>query len=246
MIINIEHTDQFFNCLQEHVQPDDYRYKFLSAALTGAFGRAVGIDAKSFFHQTDDGWLLFIELGMHLFMYGENYSATHIAHLIDAVDFKKCKGFEIMGSKDLVYTVLQSATIDNYTLIKDRCFYKLSHLAVAPTKKGITTAKVEDRTELTQMFQGYYAEEYQGENNKDTDTLFPRIERLIREQSLFVLRIHKTITSFCSVINPNIGILFTKQNHQRHRYAFPLFTPSSPSLYPQHRPSHTIPTIHHP
>ncbi|WP_306351081.1 hypothetical protein [Flavobacterium sp. '19STA2R22 D10 B1'] len=61
------------------------------------------------------------------------------------------------------------------------------------------------------MLQDYYHEEYKGENDKSIEDMRMRILQVISTGKIFVLKNnHNQILGFCTIIDPDIGILFTK------------------------------------
>jgi GNAT superfamily N-acetyltransferase len=99
-------------------------------------------------------------------------------------------------------------------IIKDRCFYELTDYASDPIDDDVVPASVNDLKELVTMFQSYYIEEYNGERDKTADFLLPSIKRSILNESLYLLKVRDVITSFCSIIDPDIGIIFTKVDYR--------------------------------
>jgi predicted GNAT family acetyltransferase len=78
----------------------------------------------------------------------------------------------------------------------------------------IELASVDDLDELVLMFQDYYIEEYNGERNKSEEYLTPTITSFIQNESLYVIKKEQVITTFCSILNPDIGIIFTKPDYR--------------------------------
>jgi hypothetical protein len=107
MIINIQDTGHFFDFIADNVD-GDYRYKYLNNVLTGIINQEIEVGINSFVYETAGGWLIFIEVKDHLFVYGNNYSNVHIAHFFETIDLKKYQDSEIMGTHDLVYTLLNN------------------------------------------------------------------------------------------------------------------------------------------
>ncbi len=66
------------------------------------------------------------------------------------------------------------------------------------------------------MLQEYYKEEYHGQNNKTIEEAKRRIKILIDSEEIYVLKdSNGEIASFCTIINPDIGIIFTKKQYRR-------------------------------
>jgi GNAT superfamily N-acetyltransferase len=212
MIINIQDTSEFSDFIADNIEQYDFRYKYLIKVLNLIYSKEIPVNVTSFINEEEDGgWIMFIEIEERIYIYGLDYSASQISHFIETIDLKEYKGFEIMGTLDLVYKILKASEIQNYKLIKDRYFYQLINYVSVPSEDNIKLAKSDDLDELVLLFQNYYEEEYNGERNKGADFLIPTIKSFIQDQSLFVIKKDQTITTFCSIINPDIGIIFTKE-----------------------------------
>src|SRR5205814_2310950 len=83
-----------------------------------------------------------------------------------------------------------------------------------PIEKGVELPSPDDLDELVLMFQNYYIEEYDGKRNKSPDFLIPTIKKHIENDTLYIIRDDKVIKVFCSIINPDIGIIFTKKEYR--------------------------------
>ena len=69
------------------------------------------------------------------------------------------------------------------------------------------------------MLQEYYHEEYNGLNDKTIEDMRQRIISVIQIKKIYVLLdMNETLLSFCTVIDPDIGILFTKKEHRNKGY----------------------------
>jgi GNAT superfamily N-acetyltransferase len=215
MIIKIEDTSEFSDFIADNIEPHDYRYKYLIKVLNLIYSKEIEVNVNSFIDTEDDGgWIMFIEIEERIYIYGLNYSEFQISQFVETIDLKEYKGFEIMGTLDLVYKILKESEIQNYKLIKDRYFYQLINYESDPIEDNIELADSDDLDELVLMFQNYYKEEYNGERNKSADFLIPTIKNFVQGQSLFVIKNDGTITTFCSIIDPDIGIIFTKEDYR--------------------------------
>lgn len=214
MIIKIENTDKFSNFIIDNIKRHDYRYKYLINVLDAIFVYKTNVGVTSFINVEGDSWIIFIELEVQVFIYGFNYSDLQVSHFIETIDLKEYKSFEIMGTRDLVYKILMESQIENYTLIKDRYFYRLTDYEFTPEEVNVELASLNDLNELVLMFQNYYIEEYNGERNKSADFLKPTITSLIHDESLYVIKNGAIITVFCSIVDPDIGIIFTRKEYR--------------------------------
>jgi hypothetical protein len=214
MIITIKKTESFLNFLSEKKIEGDYRYKYLNTLLNGISSRKYEVDERSYVHQANGGWIVHIRTDGQLFFYGENYTDIHISHFVRNNNVKEFRAFEIMGTRELVYAILQRFRVDDFTTIKDRYFYRLTEYKTEPSQEGIEAAVPVDLGELVTMHQHYYQEEYKGERNKTAEYLSPGIAHSIAEGSMFVLKKDGIIISYCSLIDPDIGIIFTKEAYR--------------------------------
>lgn len=79
--------------------------------------------------------------------------------------------------------------------------------------------------ELSKMLQGYYHEEYDGLNDKTIEEMRERILQVIRTKMIFVLLDdNQQILSFCTIIDPDIGILYIKREHRNKGYGKVILT----------------------
>ncbi len=73
--------------------------------------------------------------------------------------------------------------------------------------------------ELAVMLQEYYHEEYNGINDKTIEEMQHRIFQVIHTKKIYVLLdTNEKLLSFCTIINPDIGILFTKRQYRNKGY----------------------------
>jgi len=246
MIIKIEDTDDFSDFIIENIERHDYRYKYLINVLDAIYGHEIQANVNSFINEDEDGWIIFIEIEAQLFVYGLNFSDIQVSHFVETINLKEYKNFEIMGTMELVYKILNLSEIENYKLIKDRCFYQLTNYDSAPIQDNIELANFDDIDELIQMFQNYYIEEYNGERNKTADFLTPMINRYIHNESLFVIKNAETITTFCSVSNPDIGIIFTKEEYRGQGLGHRLLEYCSNLLFEENEVVYLMTDMHNP
>jgi GNAT superfamily N-acetyltransferase len=246
MIIPIQDTEQFFQFIEVTINKGDYRYKYLNNALALIYNREVEIGANSYIHQDEGGWVIFIVFAADLLIYGADYSEVHLAHLTRALDLARYKGFNTMGTYDLIYTVLERLKIENYQLVKDRYFYQLTDITANVTENNLKLAKSGDHKQLVGMFQQYYIEAYQGERNKRVEFLLPMINRSILEKKLYIIKFDTIIAAFCSIVDPDIGILFTRETHRGQGLGFRLLAHCSRMLLEKNGFAFVMTDMHNP
>lgn len=209
-IISIQDDQRFLDFIKQKINRTDFRFKYLVSFLNMAFGRGEAtIMENTSIYKLGDGWVIYIETEGKLFIYGSD-NPTIIDALSNNINFEMFAGYEIMGDYDLVYRLLQDKNTHGYTVIKDRIFYTLRHSNKLLQALDDTQPNQNDVDELTKMMLDYYVEEYEGTRNKTEEMIRPIIVNHINNNSIHIYREDGIIKSFCTVINPDVGILYTK------------------------------------
>jgi predicted GNAT family acetyltransferase len=128
----------------------------------------------------------------------------------------------------------------------DRCFYQLLGYDGEYSQENILAATPSDIGELVTMHQQYYEEEYKGERNKTSEYLLPGISRSIAESSIYLLKRDDIIISFCSMIDPDIGIIFTKKAYRGQGFGRRLLEYCSSLLYRTNGVAYLMTDMHNP
>ena len=69
------------------------------------------------------------------------------------------------------------------------------------------------------MLQQYYHEEYKGKNDKSLEEMRMRVLQVITTGKIYILKnIRGQILGFCTIIDPDIGILFIKSEFRNKGY----------------------------
>lgn len=244
MIITIKKNESFLNFLSEKKIEGDYRYKYLNILLSGIFSRKFKVDERSYVHQANGGWIVHVRTDGQLFFYGENYTDIHISHFVRTNNIKEFLGFEIMGTRELAHAILQRFGVDDFTVIMDRYFYQLTDYKTEPSQEGIEAAATVDLGELVTMHQFYYQEEYKGERNKTAEYLSPGIAHSIAEGSMFILKRDGITISFCSLNDPDIGIIFTKEAYRGQGFGRRLLEYCSSLLFKKNGVAYLMTDMH--
>lgn len=228
--IQLQELDDFQDFLEENINRNDYKYKYLVNALDYIFiYKKIPISPSSFIIKNNHNWVLFIETPGNLFIY-ENEADEILRHnIIEEINLRTHKQKEIMGSNDLTYYLIENQDI-KYDLIKDRIFYKTSELILICDSHEYDFAIQKDLDQLITLFQDYYADEYDGKRNKTEEQLEEGVSNQIFKNEILVKRVDNQIVAFCSMNNPDIGIMFTKNDYRGNGYAKQLLLQASITL----------------
>lgn len=218
-ILLLNNPRKFEEFLYKKIDLNLYEHKFLNIYLKAVKRGGREISNNSLINYTEDGWILIL-LGELLMVYGRNWSLNQINEITRNFDLNKFESLTINGNTQLINELLIAYNIENYSTEKDRILYKTRTVK----KYNYENFKIElgcitDLNELASMMQQYFHEEYKGQNDKSINQMQNKILQRIDTKSIYVLKnLNDNILSFCTLINPDIGILFTKNEHRRKGY----------------------------
>jgi GNAT superfamily N-acetyltransferase len=216
-IISVTQTDEFLNFLNTSIETTDFRYKYLLGILDLAFGKAEAeVTENTAVYQSEDDWIIYIETAGQLFLYGSDNDEL-LTELSNKINLNAFHGFEIMGEYNLVYKLLDKQNIHDYSVIKDRIFYRLANTDQLLDILENTSADMDDAEELTQMMLDYYHEEYNGTRDKQYDPIFNGICQFIMTQTIHIFKENNIVKAFCTIIDPDIGIIYTKPEFRKNQ-----------------------------
>ena len=155
-----------------------------------------------------------------LLVYGDNWTQNQLIEINEIFDFNKYSNLRLAGDNDLIDALIKFYKPSNFEIEKRRLFYKAREIQrYENSELKIRLGKQKEINELAFMLQEYYNEEYDGKNDKRIDEMRGRISTLILTKKIYVLlNMNSIIVSFCSIINPDIGILFTKKQYRKLGY----------------------------
>jgi hypothetical protein len=233
-IIQLNELTKFQNFLMTNIKEDDFKFKYLINCLDLIFKyRQLGINRNSMIIVDNDKWLIFIETENNLFLYSKDHNAKILGEILKHLDLNKHCGKEIMGDYNLVYEILNKNSKD-YTTIKDRLFYQTNEIIKRDTS-NCEFGRPEDLEEIIPLFQEYYKEEYNGERNKSKDYLRPTILEHLENEEIYIIKKDNKIVAFCSIIDPDIGIMFTVQEYRKRGYSKQLISIATEKLLNQNQ-----------
>jgi len=216
-VTSVTQTDEFLRFLNTSIDTNDFRYKYLIGILNLVFVKGVvKVTENTTVYQIDNDWIIYIETSGQLFIYGSDNDEL-LTELSEKMNLSAFHGFEIMGEYNLVYNLINKQNIHDYTVIKDRIFYRLNHTDQLLDILEDTSSDMDDAEELTQMMLDYYHEEYNGTRDKQYDQIFNEICRYIMTQTIHIFKEDKIVKAFCTIIDPDIGIIYTKPEFRKNQ-----------------------------
>jgi hypothetical protein len=214
---NPEEFEQF---LFDKIGINLFHHKFLKDYVDEAIAGRRKLYDKSVISYTESGWIIILH-GEMLLIYGENWNYSHLEEVSKVVDLKKFNDFAITGKSNLINDLMTFQKFENYSILKERILYQTDNVERLDIGKlKIENGNLTNLDELSTMLQQYYHEEYKGENDKSIFEMQNGMSQLINSEKIYVLK-NQTgeILSFCTIIDPDIGILFTKSKYRKSGYA---------------------------
>ncbi len=214
-----DNPEEFNHFLLKKIDLNLFKYKFLKEYIKKVQqGSKILYDA-SLINISENGWILVLH-GDILLIYGENWSKTQFSEIKKVFDLNKFTNYTIQGESNLTYELIDYFNVEKHNVRKERVFYKSNRIIEFAVKNYIIeSAEMRDINQLSKMLQQYYREEYSGEKDKSIDEMQKRIFQLIQSENIILLKNSQgIIISFCTIINPDIGILFTKTEHRKNGY----------------------------
>ncbi len=216
MNLTPQHNPEEFNqFLFEEIDLDLYQHKFLRDTLVKAQRGQSTIYDSSVINTTESGWILIIHSEM-LLIYGHNWSSKQFLEIRDIFDLNKYTNYTLAGEDELIEELINFYKPKNSQTEKRRLFYKTEKVNVFDTNNfRIGLGTINQIDELALILQGYYHEEYNGLNDKEIEDMQDRMFSMIENEKIYVLlNSDNKIISFCSIIDPDVGILFTKNEYR--------------------------------
>lgn len=195
---------------------NEYRFKYLKSYLD----RRLPLYDLSIINISQNGWILILH-GEMLLIYGDNWNRNQFDEIKEIFELNNFTNFTLAGDNDLISELIHFYKPRNFTIDKRRLFYKSKTIEKSNNENlKIKLGSMNQLNELAKMLKEYYHEEYYGQNDKEINDMQERIIGLIRTKKIYIL-IDKndTILSFCSINDPDIGILFTNRDYRNKGYA---------------------------
>jgi GNAT superfamily N-acetyltransferase len=197
----------------------EFIYKFLRHDVELALrGESIFYD-DSILNIQGESWILIIH-AEKLLVYGCNWLTSQLEEIKRSFDLTQFSNYLITGDSKLIKALLEFYNIENYETEMERLFYRASSISTLGNEAvNISLANENDVAPVAVMLQQYYHEEYNGENDKKIEEMVLRVEACISDEAMTVLRSKDgKLLSFCTIINPDIGILFTNLEYRGKGY----------------------------
>lgn len=220
MNITLKQDPQKFSEFIENQDFDLYKYTFLKGFVAQVDMGQNQIFGTSLVNFSGDGWILVLH-GDYLAVYGENWSPNQFEEIEKVLNLKKIANYSLAGDNDLIEAMRAYYKIDHYRIEKGRIFYQATGIVNFHSESlKIEIGKLADVPVLSEMLQQYYHEEYDGANDKTIEEMKSRVISYVQSKKIYVLKDDSNdILSFCTINDPDIGILFTKSQYRNKGYA---------------------------
>lgn len=210
---------QFNSYFKENIKPLLFENKYFRELTNNIYRNSIPIYDSSIINYTDTGWILIIHSDT-IYIYGNNWTASQFREIYELFDLKSYGNYTISGDYDLISEIIESYEQKPLEIRKQRLLYKTTAVKNYNHEDvSIRLGNIDDLDELATMLQSYYHEEYEGTNDKTIDEARSRTLSLIQTNAIYVLENkHQLIISFCTIIDPDVGILFTKKGYRNRGY----------------------------
>lgn len=210
---------EFNRFLLEEIDLDIYQHKFLKDYVDKAVQGKVPLYDMSVINTSPTGWIMILH-GDLLLVYGHNWTENQIQDINEIFDLNKYTNYTLAGDRTVIEKLIEFYKPQNYKIEKRRILYKATEIINFNSNSlQIRHGTINHLHELARMLQEYYHEEYNGFNDKTIEDMQKRILSVIQTKKIYVLHdSNETILSFCTIIDPDIGIVFTKKEHRNNGY----------------------------
>lgn len=214
-----DYPDEFCNFLSEKINLELFQYKYLKDEIIKVRKGESQIYGSSIINATNTGWILILHCKM-LLIYGQNWGNEQIQEISEEFNLNHYTNFTLAGEDELIDAIINFYNPKNFHTWKRRLFYQTEKIKVFDNTNGkIELGNIIQSHELAVMLQEYYHEEYDGLNDKEISDMQNRVNSMIMRKLIYVhINAEDKITCFCSVVDPDIGILFTKKEHRNQGY----------------------------
>lgn len=241
--ITLHQLEEFQDFITDKIKRNTYEYKYLINCLDLVFHhQKLPIDFNSQILIDDEKWIIYIETPNNLFLYG-NFDTILLDKLSEKIDLKNYKGKEIMGTFDLVYYLVRKSNLQSFKLIKDRLMQSANVTEYNAENKS-QLAKIDDLEQLISLHQAYYNEEYSGERDKTANFLREEIKEQIEDNEMYIIKEKDDVIAFCSIINPDIGIMFTSAEQRGKGFAKQLLYTCTKQLLEKNKTAYLLTDMH--
>lgn len=232
---------EFWDFIHDQLDINSYEYRFLRLKLNRVESKQSVLYSESVINFNQTGWV-FILLSDSIMVFGNNWNAKQIKKALSNIDLTRFANYLIEGNHQLIKELLDYARISNRKVEKERLFYKLSGLPkVNCSDEKIGLPEPNDIESIATQLQQYYDEEYNGMNPKSLDEMVKMVGQYIKSESLFVLKnSNAEILSFCTILDTDIGILYTDRAHRKNGHGSNLLSFCTRRLLKENKAVHLM------
>jgi hypothetical protein len=211
---------EFNRFLFEEIDLDIYQHKFLKDYIDQAVKGIAPLNEQSVINISPNGWIMILH-GDVLLVYGDNWAENQIREISEIFDLNKYTNYCLAGEGALIDKLLEFYKPKNFEIQKQRILYRAAEINNFNFDNlKIRLGSLDQLSELAKMLQEYYHEEYNGLNDKEIEDMQNRIFSVIKTKKIYVLHDNdENILSFCTIIDPDVGIMFTKKEYRNNGYA---------------------------
>ena len=214
-----DNPQEFNKILFQEIGINLFKHKFLKDYIDGVQSGMRKLYDASLINKAGDGWILILH-GDILLIYGQNWNKSQFSEIRQIFNLNDYTNYVASGEAKLIGELIEYFKVDKHTVRKERIFYKSEKIIDFGTNQlKIELGKMSELNELAIMLQQYYHEEYNGENDKSLSEMQQRMFQLIQTAKVYTLKNKSNnLLSFCSIIDPDIGILFTNSEYRKKGY----------------------------
>lgn len=212
--------EEFQNKAFEIFQTSEYKFKFIKHELTQMHRGLKPLYQDSLLNIQGNNWVLIVHTDGQILVYGEGWTDEQLTEISLAFDFSRHSDITVSGDSQIITRLSDLNIFSNFTITRVRPFYRSSEInRFEDPNLSIELAQEDEIEELAGMLQQYYHEEYNGENDKTIEEMEERVFTCVANETLYVLKNNaQLILSFCTIIDPDVGILFTKPDQRGNGY----------------------------
>ncbi|MGB0390679.1 MAG: GNAT family N-acetyltransferase [Salibacteraceae bacterium] len=210
---------EFWDFLHNEINLDSYEFKFLRSKLNRIHSKKSVLYSESLLNRSNNGWVLVL-LSDSIMVHGSNWSEAQLNEVLSMIDLSRFKNYLIEGNTELIKDLLKQTKITSQIIEKERIFYLLDKVNLNSIEShSIGFPNPSDIPSIAPMLKQYYHEEYKGRYDKSVSEMETKVEEFISTNSLYILKNPDSeIVSFCTILDPDIGILFTVEKHRNKGY----------------------------
>lgn len=190
-------------------------------------------------YENGNKWCVGFWIDGNYLLNSSNLDEKDLILINQKIDFKifKNDGFHFAGNTDLINSLADLNTNFELENFKERYFYVSNKLKMEiKLENQIDLVTEYDKEKTAFLYQKYYTEEYNGNNDKSLEEVMENINYLVAKKLINKLEVENEIIGFCTKMSflsehPNmIGTIFIDENFRNKKYAQLLLTKVSKKL----------------